>query len=156
MSNHSSETNRTQTLTSVSRVYSRNSIMSTVGQHGSFYVRVVHLHHEGTRDACAFLQSWGGLEILILLSNTHALTVNAELTVQILLPFEYVRTNYKMTLSSKMLCLIRGLFFCATDTASHSVLLLHWWDSSWCGDQYFHSDNRCSWLGDPHRLSYCN
>lgn len=76
--------------------------MSTVGQHGSFYVGVVHLHQEGTRDARAFLQSWGGLEILILQSNTHAPTVNAELTVQLLLPFGSVRTNYKMTLSSKM------------------------------------------------------
>lgn len=51
---------------------SRNGVMSAVGQHGSFDAGVVHLHHEGPRDACAFLYPQRGLRGFILQSDTHA------------------------------------------------------------------------------------
>lgn len=53
--------------------------MSRVGQHGSLYAWIVHLQQEGTRDACAFLQSRKGFEVFILLQNTQA--GNARFTV---------------------------------------------------------------------------
>lgn len=45
--------------------------MSTVGQHGSFDAGVVHLHHEGSRDARALLYPQRGLRGFILLSDAH-------------------------------------------------------------------------------------
>lgn len=53
-------------------MYGRDSVMSTVGQHGSFNAGIVHLHHEGPRDARAFLYPQRGLRSFILRSDTHA------------------------------------------------------------------------------------
>lgn len=50
-------------------MYGRNGVAPTVGQHGAFDVGVVHLHHEGARDAGALLQPQARLHVLILLSN---------------------------------------------------------------------------------------
>lgn len=51
------------------RVYGRDGIAPAVGQHGAFDAGVVHLHHEGARDAGALLQPQGRLSVLVLRSN---------------------------------------------------------------------------------------
>lgn len=65
----------------VSRVYGRNSIMSTVGQHGSFNAGIGHLHHEGSRDARAFFHPQRGLCGFILQSDTHVSTFTIKMTI---------------------------------------------------------------------------
>lgn len=55
-------------------MYGGDSVMSAVGQHGSFNAGIVHLHHEGPRDARAFLDPQRGLRGFILHSDTHAST----------------------------------------------------------------------------------
>lgn len=65
----------------VSRVYGRNSIMSAVGQHGSFNAGIVHLHHEGSRDARAFFYPQRGLCGSILQSDTHLSTFMIKTTI---------------------------------------------------------------------------
>lgn len=54
-----------------SRIDGRNRKTSTISQHGSSDVGVVHLHHEGARNACAFLYLWRSIEIFILSSVKH-------------------------------------------------------------------------------------
>lgn len=56
-------------------MYGRNGVAAAVGQHGAFDVGVVHLHHEGARDAGALLQPQARLHVLILLSNTRHFTI---------------------------------------------------------------------------------
>lgn len=52
------------------RVYGRDGVAAAVGQHGAFDVGVVHLHHEGARDAGALLQPQARLRALVLLFET--------------------------------------------------------------------------------------
>lgn len=51
-------------------MYGRDGVAPAVGQHGAFDAGVVHLHHEGARDAGALLQPEGRLGVLVLRSNT--------------------------------------------------------------------------------------
>lgn len=51
-------------------MYGRDGVAPAVGQHGTFDAGVVHLHHEGARDAGALLQPEGRLGVLVLRSNT--------------------------------------------------------------------------------------
>lgn len=57
------------------RMYGRNGVAPAVGQHGAFDVGVVHLHHEGARDAGALLQPQARLSVLILPSKTRQLAI---------------------------------------------------------------------------------
>lgn len=65
------------------RMYGRNGVAPAVGQHGAFDVGVVHLHHEGARDAGALLQPQARLHVLILLSNTSSFTIRGPMGTQL-------------------------------------------------------------------------
>lgn len=96
---------------------------------------------------CFSLISEGPRNFCPAVKYTHESTFNARPTL------DHTHTHTQtLVLDAEMW---RRTVIKSFSSVSHVLPLPHWWDSSWCGVRYFHSDNRCSLLVEQYQTS-CN